>query len=257
MLKQLLLGTAMLATSSFATYSYFPVPANHSGEAKIVGSYTMQDKWEDVGLALKGRYVPIENLELSLNIPFTLLTHWDGKDAKKDGVKNVAFGVRYQIIPIVAAFVDFEFPTGKKEVADDGFKFYLGGQYSANFGVMGIGTELGLSFTTEGKDKSQPPMQLTMAAELDPTLFASITPYIGARINIILNDPQYDGHDTAIETSGKTGFFPYVGANFKINQMFSFDLSATLGFGNDYLAYTCDGNNKTPVTFEASFNASF
>ena len=49
MLKQLMLGTAILATSSFATYSYFPVPANHSGEAKVVGSYTMQDKWEDVG----------------------------------------------------------------------------------------------------------------------------------------------------------------------------------------------------------------
>ena len=256
MLKQLMLGTAILATSSFATYSYFPVPANHSGEAKVVGSYTMQDKWEDVGVAFKGRFVAIENLELSLTLPFTAVSRWDSKDAKKNGIKNVTFGARYQIIPITAVFLDITFPTGKKEIADDGFSFYFGGQYSSNFGVLEIGTELGLSYTTEGKDKVTPPMQLTLAAELDPKLFASITPYIGASVKIILNDPKYKDHEK-VETSGKTGFFPYVGANFKLTQMFSFDLSATLGFGNDYLTYTCDGNNKTPVTFELSFNATF
>ncbi|MBO7512954.1 MAG: hypothetical protein J6T54_08300 [Fibrobacter sp.] len=257
MLKQIILGTAMLASASFATYSYFPVPANHSGEAKLVGGFTMQDKWEGVSMALKGRFVPVEKLEVSLALPFRLMNRDDGKnDSHKTGVQNLSLGARYQVIPNVAAFIDFDFPTGKDAISDDGFKFYFGGQFSQKFGNLDIGTELGLSYTTEGKDKKTPPMELSLAAELDPLLFPNITPYIGIGVNIILNDPKYDGHD-GVETSGKTGFFPYVGANFKITEMFSFDLSAKLGFGKDYLSYTCEGNTNTPVTFEASLNFSF
>jgi len=257
MLKQVMLGTAILASASFATYSYFPVPATHTGEAKLVGGFTMQDKWEGVDMAVKGRFVPVEKLEVMLNLPFRVMNRYDGKnDSEKTGVQNLSFGARYQVIPNVAAFIDFEFPTGKDKISDDGFQFYFGGQFSQRFANLDIGTELGISYTTEGKDKVTPPMQLTVAAELDPLLFQNITPYIGAYFKIILNDPKYADHE-GVETSGKTGFFPYVGANFKLTEMFSFDLSAKLGFGKDYLSYTCDGNNNTPATFEASFNVKF
>ena len=58
-------------------------------------------------------------------------------------------------------------------------------------------------------------------------------------MNIILTNPQANGHKDG-ETSGDVGISPYVGANIKINQMFSFDVSASFTLGDDYLAATFD-----------------
>ena len=99
-------------------------------------------------------------------------------------------------------------------------------------------------------------MVLSLNAELDPNVSPVVTPYFGATMNIILTNPQANGHKDG-ETSGDVGISPYVGANIKINQMFSFDVSASFTLGDDYLAATCDDNTKTPITLSASFNASF
>ena len=255
MLKKIILGAALLASTSFATYSYFPVPEAMHGDAKLVADFDMQDKYKDLQLTLKGRFVPVQNLELTLSLPYMVFTKWDGEDTNGDGMKNLSFGARYQVIPTVAAFLDMTFPTGKDEINDDGFGFYFGGQYSQKFGNLDFGSELGLGFNTEGDDKFKGPMQLTIAAELDPIVSPIISPYVGASFKIALGDPKYDGHKNG-DTSGDVGFFPYVGANFKITDMFSADLCALFGFGKDYLLHFY-GNKKTPITLEASFNASF
>ena len=255
MLKKIIMGAALLASTSFATYSQFPVPDAMKGDAKLVADFDMQDKEKDLQLSLKGRFVPVQNLELSLSLPYKVFTKWDGHDTNGDGMKNLTFGARYQIIPTIAAFLDMTFPTGKDEINDDGLGFYLGGQYSQNFGSLGLGTEVGLGFNTEGDDKTKGPMQLTLIAELDPSVSPIISPYVGASVKIALGDPKYDGKKSG-DTSGDVGFFPYVGANFKITDMFSADLCATFGFGEDYLLdfYL---NKKTPISLTASFNVTF
>ena len=255
MLKKIMLGAAIFATSSFATFSQFPVPQANSGDVKLVTDFTMQDKGKAWDLGLKGRFVPVQNLEIWLNLPFTLMTSWDGEDTNGDGMHNLTFGARYQIIPNVAAFLDVTFPTGKKRISDDGFGFNVGAQFSQNFGTVDFGSELGLVFNTEGDDKAKGPMQLHLNAEVDPIVSQTISPYIGLDINIALGDPKYDGHKNG-DTSGDVGIFPYLGANFKINEMFSADLCAIFGFGKDYLAHFYY-NDKTPITLEASFNAKF
>ena len=256
MLRKILMGAAVLATSSFATFSNFPVPAAQSGEVKIVSDFTMQGDWKDLGLSAKGRFVPVQNLELYLKLPFTVVTRWEGHDADKEGMKNLTFGGRYQIISTVAAFLDVTFPTGKDAINDDGFSFYFGGQYSKDFGAVALGSEVGLTVITEGSNHKKPPMVLSLNAELDPNVSPVVTPYFGATMNIILTNPQANGHKDG-ETSGDVGISPYVGANIKINQMFSFDVSASFTLSDDYLAATCDDNTKTPITLSASFNASF
>ena len=250
MLKQILLGAAMLATSSFATFSQFPVPEAHKGDAKLVSDFMMQDKYKNWALTLKGRYVPVQNLELWLGLPYMLKTSYDGHDTNGDGMKNLTFGGRYQIMPNVAAFLDLTFPTGKKAINDDGIGFNVGVQYSQNFGSIDFGSELGLMFNTEGDDKYKSPMELHLNAEVDPIVSQTISPYIGLDLNIVLGDPKVDGHKAG-DTSGNVGVFPYLGANFKINEMFSADLCVIFGFGEDYVG------DKTPITLEASFNASF
>ena len=44
MLKKILLGTAILVTTSFATYNFFPVPQAHSGEVQIVSDFTIKTR---------------------------------------------------------------------------------------------------------------------------------------------------------------------------------------------------------------------
>lgn len=256
MLKKILMGTAVLAASSFATYNYFPVPQAMSGEASLLADFSIQDKWKGLDLAVKGRFVPVQNLELFLKFPFAVVTRWDGNDVDKEGTKNLTFGGRYQVIPTVAVFLDITFPTGKDKINDDGFNFYFGGQFSQKLGTVDLGTEVGLSITTEGDDKYKPPMELKLGAELDFAISQAITPYVGLDLNILLNNPKSHGHQLG-ETSGDVGVFPYLGATFQMNQTLSLDVNATLGFGKDYLAYTCEGNDKTSITLEAAIIANF
>lgn len=256
MLKKILMGAAILATSSFATYSQFPVPEAHKGEAKIVGEFSMQDKWKGLDISVKGRFVPAQNLELWLNLPFAVVTRWDGKDTDDERLKNMTFGGRYQIIPTVAAFLDVTFPTGRKYKDGDDFSFYFGGQYSQDFGAIALGTELGLSLSTEGDDKYRSPMEMTLIAELDPNVSPVVSPYVGLSLKILLSDPKVDGHKSG-DTSGDVGIFPYAGANIKLSPMLSLDFNVTIGLGKDYLRYTCEGNDKTSITLGAALVANF
>ena len=256
MLKQILLGAAMLATSSFATFSQFPVPKANSGEAKLVHDFTIRDKWKELDVSVRGRYVPIQNLELWLDLPFAVVTRLDGKDADQERMMNLTFGARYQLIPTVAGFLDVTFPTGKKVHDGDNIDFYFGAQYSQDFGAVALGTEVGLSISTEGKDKHKPPMELSLNAELDPNVSPIISPYFGVFLKILLSDPKFDGHKES-NTSGDVGVFPYLGATYKINETLSFDFNATFGLGKAYLRDTCDGNDKVSITLEAGIVANF
>jgi len=256
MMKKILMGAAILASSSFATYSQFPVPQVNSGEARIISDFIIHDKWKGLDLTAKGRFVPVQNLEVFLSLPFRVVSRYDGESDKNTGMENLTFGGRYQIIPTVAAFLDVTFPTGKDKISDDGFGFYFGGQYSQDFGSVSIGTEAGLSITTEGDDDKKPPMGLTLIAELDPKVSQVVSPYVGVTLNILLTDEKLKGHKH-VETSGDVGVSPYVGANFRVNPLLSFDACVTFGLGDDdYLIYT-SGNDKMTVTLTAAANFTF
>ena len=242
MLKKVIVGAALLASASFATFSNFPVPAAMSGDAKIVADFIVHDKWKGLDLSAKARFVPVQNLELYLKLPFRPISRYDGKNDHKTGMENLTTGVRYQVAPMFAAFLDVTFPTGKEKVSDDGF--------------VGLGTEAGLSITTEGDDRKKGPMSLILNAELDPNVSQVVSPYFGITFDILLNDEKTRGKKSA-ETSGDVGVAPYVGANFKVNQLLSFDACVTFGLGDDdYLIYTST-NKKMTVTWEGSVNFSF
>ena len=87
---------------------------------------------------------------------------------------------------------------------------------------------------------------------MDPNVSPVISPYFGATLKVLLNDPKLDGHKAG-DTSGDIGVFPYLGATFKINEMLSFDANATFGLGKDYLRY----NDKVSITLEAGIIAKF
>ena len=251
MLKKIAFVTALAAATSFATWDKFPVLENHKGNAEVGVDFDVAGDVTALGLFAGARYTVVPGLELATQVPFTLFTHVDGDDAKADGLNNVPLMVRYQFMPIVNAFVDVEFPVGDESVADDGFGFHFGVQYSQEFGPVNFGSELGFAVRTEGDDKFAEPNDLNLGVEAQFALGA-VTPYVGVDLDMWIGEPTYDGDDVpGSDVSGTVGIAPYVGATVEISEMFYADVSASFGLGEDYYG------EDTPITLEGKFGVNF
>ena len=264
MFRQILVGLTIFASFCFASYSLYPVPAANSGEIKIAPSFLMVDgvadsKHKQYGIALKTRIVPAANLEFFFSVPFVVASSsYDDclesfapyDDGLSDpsfycmekgfytGAQNLSAGVRFQALPNVALFVDMTAPTGKESISSQVFEFFLGGQYSAKFGPLELGTELGLVYLTENDEKNwaekQGPMQIAVAFELNYSVIPIVLPYIGGMVNVVLTNPEFRSGAVGPETQGLVGFFPYLGADFIISDLFSVDLKTIFSIGDDY-----------------------
>ena len=252
MLKKIVLAAALTATASFATWNYFPVQEAGKGQAEIGVTDKMQDKWNQLGLFVGARYTIIQNLELGLKLPYTIFTHWDGEDAKADGIGNLPIMVRYQFMPILNAFVDVDLPIGDEDVSEDGLGIYFGVQFSQNFGMVNFGSEAGLAIRTEGDDEVSPPYNLHIGLEGDFAVSEMFTPYVGADFDMYLGEYTHDGDELpGSDASGNLGIAPFLGVNIAINPMFYVDLSAKFGIGEDYYG------KEMPIWLTGKFGINF
>lgn len=235
MIKKIALAAALAATASFATWDKFPVLEANKGQAKVGVDYMMQDKVSGLDAKVGARYSVIQNLELGLSLPYRIFTDWDGEDGA-DGLENLTFMARYQFMPIMNAFLDVEFPIGEEELVDDGFGFHFGVQYSQGFGMVTLGSEAGLTITTEGDDEVSGPWDLNVGVEGDFNVNEMFTPYVGIDVDMWLGETTHDGDEVPdnFDESGTLGLMPYVGVGIAINPMFSVDLCASFGLGDDY-----------------------
>ncbi|PWJ64076.1 MULTISPECIES: outer membrane beta-barrel protein [unclassified Fibrobacter] len=251
MIKKIALAGALAATASFATWDKFPVLENHKGQAKVGVTYDMQGDYSDLGIYAGARYTVIQGLELGLKIPFRFYSDFDGNDLKQDGLGNIPLMVRYQFMPVMNAFVDVNLPVGDDSYNEEGaWGFHAGVQYSQGFGMVTLGTEAGLTITTEGDDEVSPPWNLNVGAEADFTIGGPVTPYVGADLNVLLGEYTHDGDEIpGSDESGTLGLWIYVGAGYAINEQIGLDLSFGFGLGEDYYG------KDTPMSID--FNASF
>ncbi len=252
MLKKIALATALLATASFATWDKFPVLEANKGQAEIGANYLIQGDVTQLGLFAQARYTVIPNLELGAAVPFVLFTHWDGDDAKQDGLDNIPVMVRYQFMPIMNAFLDFTVPTGSEDLRgkDSPFGFHFGVQYSQPFGSVLFGSEIGLALETAGDDDTTPPWDMNLGAEAQFPM-GMVTPYVGLDFDMLLGKYTYDGDNVGKSHTGDWGIAPYVGANIAINQMMYADVSAAFGIGEDIYG------EDTPITRTAKCGVNF
>ncbi len=251
MFKKVVLATALVASASFATWDKFPVLENHKGQAKVGFGYTMQGDWSGADLYAGVRYTVIPNLELATVLDYTLFTDFDGVDGP-DGLGNLPIMVRYQFMPTMNAFLDFTLPIGEEELNDDGFGFHFGVQYSQEFGQIALGSELGLSIATEGDDEVSPPYELNVGVEGDYTVNEMFCPYVGIDMMIMLGEYTHDGDELpGSDASGTIGLLPYVGVGITINPMFSVDVSASFGIGEDYFG------EDMPIGLDANLKINF
>ena len=251
MLKKIAFVTAIAAATSFATWDKFPVLDNHKGNAEVGADYTLQDDANAFALFAGVRYTVIPGLELATQVPYVLSQEAQPDDV--DGLDNIPVMVRYQFLPVMNAFVDFVIPVGDEDIADDGFGFHFGVQYSQEFGAVNFGSELGFELHTQGDDKASEPYDLNLGVEAQFALGA-VTPYVGVDLDMWVGENTLDGKEVAgSDVSGTVGAAPYVGATVEINQMMYADVSASFDLRDDKMR----GTKDTPITLEGKFGVNF
>lgn len=268
MFKKVALAAALCATASFATWNWFPVLENHKGEGQIGLKFDKAGDRKDLDLYAGVRYTVIPNLELGFKLPIRLMADMDGADEKnglmadmadmdgvdeETGLRNPTFMARYQFMPTMNAFVDVDLPIGKEEIDGDAFGLHAGVQYSQKFGMVNLGTELGLKLESEGDDETTPPWVLDIGAEADFEIGGIVTPFVGIELDMLIGKETVDGDNVGESYTGDMAFWPYVGANVVFSPMFNMDAFVSFGFGDDNVKESSD----TPIAVNAQLNIEF
>lgn len=253
MLKKIVLATALVATASFATWDKFPVLETHKGQVKVGEVYGLpSDKTSMDDIYAGVRFTVVQNLELATLFKYRVFTDFDGHDGP-DGIYNLPLMVRYQFMPVLNAFLDVDFPIGEEDIGQrDGFGFHFGAQFSQKFGIVALGSELGLQLETRGDDKTTPPWTLNLGLEGDFEVSSMLTPYVGIDLYMLLGKTTVDGDNIGDSRTGDLGVAPYLGLVFAFNQMFALDASARFQFGEDFY-----GTDDTQMYFDLHLNINF
>ncbi|WP_173384890.1 transporter [Fibrobacter succinogenes] len=241
MLKRFILIMALAVSASFATWDYFPIRPALGGSAEVGLYYDWDHAWSQAGLSAGARISIIDVLELSV-VGFGY-QFWGEQDCRDcfnggNGMRDVTLGGRFQITPMVSAFLDVHLPIGTDEVKHEGLtppgnnelSLYLGAQFS-----MDIKEAPGLSFGTEagfdwgfkhynprnGRHDYERGLELHLAGEIDYTIpKTQVTPYLGLQFKLRLTENTWDegdnerGDDTDFDDSQ---FNFWLGAQFDIN----------------------------------------
>ncbi len=225
MLKKIVLALAVVASSSFATYNYFPVGEAGKGQVEVGLAHQWGDGWSTTALGLKGEYVVIPNLELAI-----MGIGYQFGDA--DGFTAMTLGARYQFMPMLIAAVDVALPLNSEDVAPyDPFGLYFAIQYTQEFMPnLALGSELGFDWKFEDEDLEEG-LMMTLQAELDYTIASiGLTPWVGLEYDQQLSDNQVKGHKT--NGSGDNGISFWVGAGYDINAMLSVKANLVISRGD-------------------------
>jgi hypothetical protein len=187
-MKKVLAAALLCAVSSFAAWDKFPVLGYGKGEAKAgfdSGRQGNDEKWGGAWLGI--RYSPLENLEI-------MSTKAYGED------DNHVFGVRYQIIPVLAAGVDVGVP-----IPGTNWSITPNVQFSMEMGALSIGSNLGLTIFTEEPNEYAQGMKLDAGIEVDYTIGKS-TLWVGFDIGMGLSNSKLAGTEIKEDADKRTEY---------------------------------------------------
>lgn len=227
MFKKIALALAVVASSSFATYTFFPVGEAGSGQVEITLAHTWNDDWSVTPLRVKGEYVVMPNLELAV----MGLAYQFGDN---DGFRALTLGARYQFMPMLIAAADVAIPLNSEDAVGgkyDPFGIYAAIQYTQNFmPELALGSELGFNWLFEDEDYEEG-LLMRLQAELDYTIASiGLTPWVGFEFDYRLTDSEAAGHDA--DDSGDNGISFWVGAGYDINAMFGVKANFVISRGD-------------------------
>ena len=200
MFKRIILATALAISASFATWDYYPIPDSTHGSAEAGLYYDWDHDWSQAGIKMGARFTMIKSLEIALTE--WGYQFWNETDCPNcvnggDGVRDLTIGVRYEVMPMITAFLDLNLPVGDDEYDGQGTNppssnetsLYLGAQLSAPVNLAGFkfGTEVGILWGFEhddhrsnGHKSEERGLDIHLGAEMAYTVpKVGVTPYIG------------------------------------------------------------------------------
>ncbi len=223
MFKKIALAMAVVASSSFATYTYFPVGNAGTGQVEIGYAHSWEEHDASSNtLFVKGEYVVMPNLELSLlGLGYVFMDDGiDGTD-DTDGFTAMTIGARYQFMPFLIGALDVELPLSSDDFGDyDPFGLFVAVQYTQEFiPNLVLGSEAGVEYKFEDDDTDEG-LLLKVQAELDYTIASlGLTPWVGLEFDYRLTDTEFASHSA--DDSGDNSISFWVGGSYAINQMFA------------------------------------
>jgi hypothetical protein len=230
----------LAASSSFASWDYFPPNDAGEGEAKLGFYFGMPgEKLTSIDLMLGARYTIIPGLEASVKLPLPMSFSHSDIDAIGDGYAGLAYpeiGVRYWL-PLVGLgfFGDFILPVDTRD-DDKGYKagdfdMVIGLQYTRGFTpLLELGTEIRLPNLINDED-----FDLGIGMELDINL-GIVNPFVGIELENLIRD-------------GDMVFDLIFGAAYGINDKIGVDAFLELGLGGY--------GDDTPMTIGAHVSFGF
>ncbi len=261
MFKKIALVAAMAATASFATWDFYPV--QDAGKASFKGGlyYDVDDDWSQAGIKVGGRFSIIKGLEISLQgLGYQFWGETDCKGCANggNGLIDMTIGARYEVAPMITAFIDFNLPIGSDDwdgpgtsiPSSDEFSIYAGAQFSLPTGVQGFefGVEGGIFWGFEN-DNFERGLDIHVAGEARYEIpgVKGLAPYIGLQLKYRLTESEWendhDDHDYGYDDNGSTQLNLWLGAAYAIDPMIT--VKAQLMFRNeDYDGHHDDGNPR-------------
>ncbi len=243
MFKKIILALALLAGASFATWDYYPIPDSSYGSFEAGLYYDKDHRWSQAGVKVGARFTMVKHLEIS----FTGWGYqfWNEEDCANcinggDGLRDLTIGGRYEVAPMVTAFLDFNLPVGRDEhdgynthpPSNGEFSMYLGAQFSVPTKLKGFkfGTEGGILWGFEhderhyaGHHSDERGLDIHLGAEAAYTIpDVGLTPYLGFLLKFRLTESEwYDGHDNEYGYGDRKSrqFNLWLGASYAINKM--------------------------------------
>lgn len=246
MFQKLVLAATFCATASFAAWDKFPVLENHKGEMVAGTGFIRDGEYEPMQLTpyLGSRFAVMPNLELGVLLPYYVNLNKNNDN----GILNPVLMARYQFTPSVNAFLDITAPINDTYNCYDVWVFNFGAQFSKDFGLVNLGTELGLG--VNASTKFSPPLRLNFGAEAEFKAGA-LTPFVGFDALMLLGDLTIDG-EKVDSFKGEIAVYPYVGLKYAITPNVSVQASAKTAFG-----YEVVKGSNTPIIADLNLKMSF
>ena len=210
MFKKIALASAIAASAAFATWDYYPVLEAGKGSAEAGLYYDWDHDWSQAGAKIGARYSMIQGLELSLQswgYQFWGETDCDGCANGGDGLRDLIIGARYEIAPMITAFLDLNLPIGNDDnehgattpPSHHEIFIYAGAQFSAPINDvpgMKFGTEAGIDWGFEHHNEERG-LDIHLSGELAYTVpDVGVTPFVGLQIKYRLTESTWDDHGT-------------------------------------------------------------
>ena len=247
MIKKLIIGFALLATLSHASWDNLPI--QKEGSVQIAGqiSYMTMDPVSGPMLAAGARFSPLSWLELSAIVPFGIFstdsTHKEIDESNLFGIMNSQFGLKFQLSTGFSLYVDGYLP-GTNYLKQGNFAVDLGMQHSNIFTSVIWSKYIGIMLGDEWINE-----YLHFGTEID-ILFKRFTIYTA--LEIIKGKEAPYNSSTEI-TSTNFGVIFDIGAKIELSDNVTLDASIEITGGNRHKPKEID----EPTAFSISLFYNF